>query len=159
MDISKFCNEEGIIPKETYDKLYNEYKTKCDGIIPLGEKYVMNKAGTVGQVELPEGSTFIIELAYTPSISRIDLVILSEDGLCIAFDDIDELLDVLKTFDFSVYKKELLEKLDFLRGETIKLFKMIQANDVELLLELKGVFRKIEQHAEEADYSVKIKDR
>ena len=119
----------------------------------------MNKAGTVGQVELPEGSTFIIELAYTPSISRIDLVILSEEGTCIAFDDIDELLDVLKTFDFSVYKKELLEKLDFLRGETIKLFKMIQTNDVELLLELKGVFRKIEQHAEEADYSVKIKDR
>lgn len=159
MDISNFRNDEGIIPKETYDKLYNEYKEKCDGIIPLGEKYVLNKAGTVGQVEIPEGSTFVIELAYTPKINRIDLVILCEDGQCIAFDDIDELLGVLKTLDFSVYKKELLEKLDFLRAETIKLFKMIQANDVELLLELKGVFRKIEQHAEEADYSVKIKNR
>lgn len=159
MDISNFRNDEGIIPKETYDKLYNEYKEKCDGIIPLGEKYVLNKVGTIGQVEVGEGTTFVIELAYTPRINRIDLVILTADAQCIAFDDIDELLGVLKTLDFSVYKQELMEKLSFLRAETIKLFKMMQANDVELLLSLKDVFRRIEKHAEEADYSVKIKDR
>lgn len=47
MDISKFCNEEGVIPKETYDRLYKEYSEKCDKIIPLGEKYVLNKAGKI----------------------------------------------------------------------------------------------------------------
>jgi hypothetical protein len=163
MDISKFRNEDGIIPTETYNRLYNEYKEKCDKIIPLGEKYVLNKAGTIGDVTLAEGATFVIELAYTfkytPQINRIDLVVSFENGECAVFDDIDELLSVLKTLDFSVYKKELIEKLDFLREETIKLFRMMQANDVELLLELKGVFRKIEKYAVDADYSVKIKDR
>ena len=163
MDISNFRNDEGIIPKETYDKLYNEYKEKCDKIIPLGEKYVLNKAGTIGDVTLAEGSTFVIELAYTvaytPQINRIDLVVSFENGQCVVFDDIDELLSVLKTLDFSVYKKELLEKLDFLREETIKQFRMMQANDVELLIDVKNIFRKLEKHAENADYSVKIQDR
>lgn len=159
MDISNFRNDEGIIPKETYDKLYNEYKEKCDKIIPLGEKYVLNKRGTIGQAELVEGTTFAIELAYTPKINRIDLVILTADAQCIAFDDIDELLGVLKTLDFSVYKQELMEKLSFLRAETIKLFKLMQANDVELLLDVKGVFSKLEEHAKNANYSVKIQDR
>jgi hypothetical protein len=163
MDISKFRNEEGIIPTETYNRLYNEYKEKCDKIIPLGEKYVLNKGGTIGDVTLAEGSTFVIELAYTfaytPHVNRIDLVVSFENGQCVVFDDIDELLSVLKTLDFSVYKKELLEKLEFLREETIKLFRMMQANDVELLIDVKNIFRKLENHAENADYLVKIKDR
>lgn len=159
MDISNFRNDEGIIPKETYDKLYNEYKEKCDKIIPLGEKYVLNKLGTIGQAELVEGTTFAIELAYTPKINRIDLVMLTADAQCIAFDDIDELLSVLKTLDFSVYKQEVIEKLAFFKEETIKLFKMMQVNDVELLLDVKGVFRKLEEHAKNANYSVKIQDR
>lgn len=159
MDISKFCNEEGVIPQETYDKLYKEYSEKCDKIIPLAEKYVMNKAGKIAGFDFPEGYTFIIVLAYTPSIPRIDLVISSEVYPCIAFNDIDELLSVLKTLDFSVYKQEVIEKLAFLKEETIKLFKMMQANDVELLLDVKGVFRKLEEHAKNANYSVKIQDR
>ena len=159
MDISKFCNEEGVIPQETYDRLYKEYSEKCDKIIPLAEKYVLNKAGKIAGFDFPEGNTFIIVLAYTPSIPRIDLVISSEFQPCIVFNDIDELLSVLKTLDFSVYKKEVVEKLAFLREETIKLFKMMQANDVELLLDIKGVFRKLEKHAEEANYAVKIQDR
>lgn len=163
MDISKFADSEGVVSKETYDRLYKEYSEKCDKIIPLGEKYVLNKAGTIGDVKLSEGATFVIELAYTfsytPPINRIDLVVLFEDGQCSAFNDIDELLSVLKTLDFSVYKKELVEKLDFLREETIKLFRMMQANDVELLIDVKNIFRKLETHAENADYSVKIQDR
>ena len=76
----------------------------------------------------------------------------------IVFNDIDELLSVLKTLDFSVYKQDVIEKLAFLKEETVKLFKMMQANDVELLLDVKGVFRKLEEHAKSANYSVKIQD-
>lgn len=159
MDISKFCNEEGVIPKETYDRLYKEYSEKCDKIIPLGEKYVLNKAGKIAGFDFVEGNTFVIVLAYTPSITRIDLVISSEVQPCIVFNDIDELLSVLKTLDFSVYKQDVIEKLSFLKEETVKLFKMMQANDVELLLDVKGVFRKLEEHAKSANYSVNIQDR
>lgn len=159
MDISKFSNEEGVIPKETYDRLYKEYSEKCDKIIPLCEKYVLNKVGNIGEIEFAEGDTFVIVLAYTPDMPRIDLVISSEFHQCIAFNDIDELLSVLKTLDFSVYQKDVIEKLDFIKEETIKLFKMMQANDVELLLDVKGVFRKLEEHAKNANYSVKIQDR
>lgn len=94
MDISKFCNEDGLIPKETYDRLYKEYSEKCDKIIPLGEKYVMNKAGKIAGFDFVEGNTFVIVLAYTPSITRIDIVISSEFQPCIVFNDIDELLSV-----------------------------------------------------------------
>lgn len=159
MDISKFRNEEGVIPKETYDRLYREYNEKCNGIIPLREKYVLNKAGNIGAIKFAEGETFVIVLAYTPNIPRIDLVISSEFHKCIVFNDIDELLSVLKTLDFSVYKQDVIEKLAFLKEETVKLFKMMQANDVELLLDVKGVFRKLEEHAKNANYSVKIQDR
>ena len=158
MDISKFCNEEGVIPKETYDRLYKEYSEKCDKIIPLGEKYVLNKAGKIAGFDFVEGNTFVIVLAYTPSITRIDIVISSEFQPCIVFNDIDELLSVLKKLDFSVYKQDVIEKLAFLKEETVKLFKMMQANDVELLLDVKGVFRKLEEHAKSANYSVKIQD-
>lgn len=159
MDISTFRNEEGVIPKETYDRLYKEYSEKCDKIIPLGEKYVLNASEYIGGEYFDERATFVISLAYTPTIPRIDLVLTSEEHPCIVFNDIDELLSVLKTLDFSVYKQEVIEKLAFLKDETIKLFKMMQANDVELLLDVKGVFRKLEEHAENADYSVKIQDR
>lgn len=159
MDISTFRNEEGVIPKETYDRLYKEYSEKCDKIIPLGEKYVLNASEYIGGEYFGERTTFVISLAYTPTIPRIDLVLTSEEHPCIVFNDIDELLSVLKTLDFSVYKQEVIEKLAFLKDETIKLFKMMQANDVELLLDVKGVFRKLEEHAENADYSVKIQDR
>lgn len=159
MDISKFRNEEGVIPKETYDRLYREYNEKCNGIIPLCEKYVLNKAGNIGVIKFAEGETFVIVLAYTPDLPRIDIVISSEFHPCIVFNDIDELLSVLKTLDFSVYKQDVIEKLAFLKEETVKLFKMMQANDVELLLDVKGVFRKLEEHAKNANYSVKIQDR
>lgn len=159
MDISKFGDSEGVVSKEKYDELYNEYNAKCEGIIPLNEKYVLNKAGTISGIEFAEGTTFVLTLAYTPNIARIDLLIMSEAYPCIVFNDIDELLSVLKTLDFSVYKKEVIEKLAFLKEETIKLFKMMQANDVELLLDVKGVFRKLGEHAENANYSVKIQDR
>jgi hypothetical protein len=158
MDISTFCNENGIIPKDKYDELYAEYNEKCDKIIPLGEKYVMNRAGRICDVEFSEGATFVISLAYTPSINRIDLVVSSELSPVIVFNDIDELLSVLKTLDFSVFKPEVIGKLAFIKEEAIKLFKMMQVNDVELLLDLKSVFRKLEQHAETADYSVNIKE-
>ena len=158
MDISKFCNEEGVIPKGTYDRLYKEYSEKCDKIIPLGEKYVLNKAGKIAGFDFVEGNTFVIVLAYTPSITRIDIVISSEFQPCIVFNDIDELLSVLKTLDFSVYKQDVIEKLAFLKEETVKLFKMMQANDVELLLDVKGVFRKLEKNEKSANYSVKIQD-
>ena len=159
MDISMFRNEEGVIPKDTYDMLYKEYSEKCDKIIPLGEKYVLNASEYIGGEYFDERTTFVISLAYTPTIPRIDLVLTSEEHPCIVFNDIDELLSVLKALDFSVYKQEVIEKLAFLKDETIKLFKMMQANDVELLLDVKGVFRKLEEHAENADYSVKIQDR
>lgn len=159
MDISKFGNSEGVVPKEKYDELYKEYSTKCEGIIPLGEKYVMNAAGKIGDEYFDEGTTFVIVLAYTPTIPRIDLVLSSELHPCIAFNDIDELLSVLKTLNFSVYKPELIEKLAFLKDETIKLFKMMQANDVELLIDVKNIFRKLEEHAENANYTVKVQDR
>lgn len=159
MDISKFSNEEGVIPKETYDRLYKEYSEKCDKIIPLCEKYVLNKAGNIGGIEFAKGDTFVIVLAYTPGMPRIDLVMSSEFHQCIVFNDIDELLSVLKTLDFSVYQKDVIEKLAFIKEETIKLFKMMQTNDVELLLDVKGVFRKLEEHAKNANYSVKIQDR
>ncbi len=154
-----FRNEEGVIPKDTYDMLYKEYSEKCDKIIPLGEKYVLNASEYIGGEYFDERTTFVISLAYTPTIPRIDLVLTSEEHPCIVFNDIDELLSVLKALDFSVYKQEVIEKLAFLKDETIKLFKMMQANDVELLLDVKGVFRKLEEHAENADYSVKIQDR
>lgn len=159
MELSTFRNEEGVIPKETYDRLYKEYSEKCDKIIPLGEKYVLNASEYIGGEYFDERTTFVISLAYTPTIPRIDLVLTSEEHPCIVFNDIDEVLSVLKTLDFSVYKQEVIEKLAFLKDETIKLFKMMQANDVELLLDVKGVFRKLEEHAENADYSVKIQDR
>ena len=158
MDISKFCNEDGLIPKETYDRLYKEYSEKCDKIIPLGEKYVLNASEYIGGEYFDERTTFVISLAYTPTIPRIDLILTSEEHPCIVFNDIDELLSVLKTLDFSVYKQDVIEKLAFLKEETVKLFKMMQANDVELLLDVKGVFRKLEEHAKSANYSVKIQD-
>ena len=134
MDISKFCNEDGLIPKETYDRLYKEYSEKCDKIIPLGEKYVLNKAGKIAGFDFVEGNTFVIVLAYTPSITRIDIVISSEFQPCIVFNDIDELLSVLKTLDFSVYKQDVIEKLAFLKEETVKLFKMMQAKKSHMVI-------------------------
>lgn len=157
MDISKFCNSEGVIPKETYDRLYKEYSEKCDKIIPLDEKYVLNASEYIGGEYFDERTTFVISLAYTPTIPRIDLVLTSDEHPCIVFSDIDELLSLLQVLDFSVYKEELIEKLAFLKDETVKLFKMMQANDVELLIDVKNIFRKLEEHAQNADYTVRVK--
>lgn len=158
MDISCFCNDDGVVPKDKYDQLYKEYAGKCDSIVPFGERYVVDANGMFGDVELAKGATFVIELAYTPSLPRIDIVVTSDCAPCIVFDDIDQLLDVLKTLKFSVYKQDVVEKLGIIKEESIKLFKMMQINDVELLLSLKTVFRTLERHAEIADYAVKINE-
>lgn len=156
MNVENFVVTNDNFDLEKYDKLFNEYKDKVNRLIPLGEKYILNEECTILNVVYNAGTTFVIDLAYAPSIYRIDLVLCIGEN-CVVYDDVDSLLGVLEDLNFDVFKQDVITKLDFLEEETMKLFKMIGSNDVELLLQLKDGFKKLKAHSNSADYKVIIK--
>lgn len=155
MDISRFATDNGVVSQEKYYELFNEYKASCNRLIPLGERYVLNEDASLLGKTYTKGTTFVIDIADGYNMQRIDLVIcIGAD--CLVYDDVDSLLGDLEDLNFDVYKQDVVSKLKYIEEETLRLFKMMSVNNVELLLSIKDNFKKLKSFAEIADYKVKF---
>lgn len=157
MDISSIIDAEKNYETE-YNAIYREYHDKCNQIIPLEEKYILCKDVNLMNKTYPASTIFTIDVPYTMDIHRIDAVLCIGDD-CIVYDTMDCLLADLEGMSFEVDRVALEAKLKVVEEETMKIFKMLAVNDIDLLMQLKEGFKQLNEFSKTADYSVVIKNR